>query len=288
MHTDDMKPERVVILGAAGFVGSTIKEKLNCLKIPLLGTTRDEIDLCSENASDKLIEILRPSDTLLFISAKAPVKNEEMLIENIRMAKAVCKAVRTVNVSHLIYISSDAVYTDSDKPLSERSPAEPASLHGAMHLTREIMLKNAFTGPLCVLRPTLIFGDKDPHNGYGPNSFLRLAITGKDLKLFGEGEERRDHVWIEDVAEVAVKSIQHKSVGTLNIATGRLLSFYEIADIILAKTETKAKIVTSERVGAMPHNGYRAFDISDMRVAFPDFKYHTLEQWLDSSTLINN
>ncbi len=288
LNTVNQNPERVVILGAAGFVGSTIKENLNRLNIPLLAVSREDIDLCTEDASEKLIKILKPSDTLLFISAKAPVKNEMMLIENIKMAKAVCSALRTINVSHLVYISSDAVYADSDKPLSEKSAAEPASLHGAMHLTREIMLKNAFTGPLCVLRPTLIFGDKDPHNGYGPNSFLRLAVSGKDLRLFGEGEERRDHVWIEDVAEVAVKSILHKSVGTLNIATGRLLSFNEIAKTILTKVEASSQITTSDRVGPMPHNGYRAFDITDMHIAFPDFKYHTLEQWLESSTLIDN
>ena len=47
---------------------------------------------------------------------------------------------------------------------------------------------------LAILRPTLIYGAGDPHNGYGPNRFRRLAATGKPIILFGEGEERRDHV----------------------------------------------------------------------------------------------
>ena len=37
------------------------------------------------------------------------------------------------------------------------------------------MLANAWHGSLCFLRPTLIYGSKDPHNGYGPNRFMRQA-----------------------------------------------------------------------------------------------------------------
>jgi nucleoside-diphosphate-sugar epimerase len=37
----------------------------------------------------------------------------------------------------------------------------------------------------------------DPHNGYGPNRFRRLAAGGEEIVLFGEGEERRDHVQVE-------------------------------------------------------------------------------------------
>jgi len=38
-----------------------------------------------------------------------------------------------------------------------------------MHLTREMILKNKFNKILCILRPTLIYGPGDSHNGYGPN-----------------------------------------------------------------------------------------------------------------------
>ena len=52
------------------------------------------------------------------------------------------------------------------------------------------------------MRPTLIYGKKDPHNGYGPNKFLRKISSNQNIDLFGKGEERRDHVYIEDVVEV--------------------------------------------------------------------------------------
>ena len=120
-------------------------------------------------------------------SAKAPVKNPAMLLENLRMAEVACAALQRSPVAHLIYISSDAVYKDSPQPLSEDSCAEPGSLHGIMHLAREVMLRSVHAGPLAVIRPTLVYGLEDPHNGYGPNRFRRLAAAGNEIVLFGQG-----------------------------------------------------------------------------------------------------
>src|SRR5258708_20458707 len=71
-------------------------------------------------------------------------------------------------------------------------------MHGIMHLARELMLNATVKAPLAVVRSTLIYGEGDPHNGYGPNRFRRLAAAGQEIVLFGEGEERRDHVLIDD------------------------------------------------------------------------------------------
>ena len=180
------QPNRVVILGSAGFVGSACCKRLQSQGITVLSVPRTELDLTQPHASETLAGLLNPEDTLLFVSAKAPVKNEAMLIENLQMGKAVCEALQKSSVKHVIYISSDAVYADSDSPLSEHSCAQPGSLHGVMHLTREVMLVNAWQGPLCFLRPTLIYGSGDPHNGYGPNRFMRQAKKGEDIFIFGE------------------------------------------------------------------------------------------------------
>ena len=65
-----------------------------------------------------------------------------------------------------------------------------------------VLLKiNGLTG--ANLRPTLIYGTDDPHNSYGPNSFYRLATKNEDIVLYGEGEELRDHVHIDDVSTLA-------------------------------------------------------------------------------------
>ena len=274
------KPKRVVVLGAAGFVAAACCSQIESLGVTILALPRTELDLNAPNAGELLANILKPDDSLLFVAAKAPVKTELMLIENVQMASAVCEALKESPVRHLVYISSDAIYADSDAPLNEDSCAQPRSLHGIMHLTREVMLSNAYQGPLCLLRPTLIYGSGDPHNGYGPNRFIRQAKNGEVIPLFGEGEERRDHVWIEDVAELTCRVLYHQSTGTLNIATGNVVSFREIAEHAKHLFSSKSKVILSKRSGPMPHNGYRAFDPAVTSTAFPDFNYMPLSEGL--------
>ena len=275
-----LSPGRVVIVGAGGFVGAAAADRLIAREIEVIALTRQEIDLLSGGAPGQLAEILRDTDTLLFIAAQAPVKNNAMLIDNLRMSAAVCAAISSISVTHVIYVSSDAVYADSDSPLNEISCAQPASLHGIMHLAREVMLAEACKAPLCILRPTLIYGANDPHNGYGPNRFRRLAQRGEELALFGAGEEQRDHVYIDDVAEIILRCVVHKSQGILNIATGTVTSFLDVAKKATELTRNTIAIKNLERSGPMPHRGYRAFDPSATALAFPDFCYTPLETGL--------
>lgn len=280
VNTPPADPDRVVVLGAGGFVGAATIALLQSRKIPTLALGRRQLDLLAPGAADRLCELLLPTDSLVVISAQAPCKNPAMLLDNVRMMGAVCAALERTRVAHVIYISSDAVYRDSKTPLNEQSCAEPGSLHGAMHLAREIMLKSIVSAPLAILRPTLIYGAADPHNGYGPNRFRRLAAAGQDIVLFGEGEEQRDHVLIDDVAQLIERSLRHRSRGTLNVAAGEVHSFRRIAEWIAALSGHPVPIRGTPRQGAMPHGGYRAFDASATGAAFPDFRYTRLPDGL--------
>ena len=280
LNTESILPTRVVILGAGGFVSSAAQRRLEAQNVPVLALTQAMLDLTHKDAGARLANLLRTDDALLFVAAKAPVKSEAMLIENLRICESVCEALKKAPVNQLIYISSDAVYADSDKPLTERSCAQPGSLHGVMHLAREVMLANAWQGQLCFLRPTLIYGKDDPHNGYGPNRFLRLTAMREEIVLFGEGEERRDHVWVEDVAEIVSRVLFYRSTGILNIATGEVVSFREIAGQVALLSARPTKIKGTPRVGPMPHNGYRAFNNASSYSAFPDFRYLPISEGL--------
>jgi nucleoside-diphosphate-sugar epimerase len=276
-------PSRVVVIGAKGFVGGAVVARLAKERIPTLALSRGEVDLLHPGAAEKLVGLLRPTDSVVAVSALAPVKNTRMLADNLRMVLAMVEALAKVPVAHLVNISSDAIYADGPLPLTEVSPAAPTSLHGAMHLARELACRAEVKAPQAHLRPTLIYGASDPHNGYGPNRFRRLAAEGKDIVLFGEGEERRDHVYIEDVAEVIARVLKQKSVGALNIATGEVHSFRDLAEQAVAISGRRAAIKGSPRVGPMPHGGYRPFDIAACRKAFPDFKYTALHEGLKKS-----
>jgi nucleoside-diphosphate-sugar epimerase len=276
LNSSARMPRRVVILGAQGFVGAASARLLAANDVPVLSLGRAEADLLATGTASRLSQELRPDDAVVVISARAPCKDAAMLVDNVRMIECVCQALATASVSHVLYISSDAVYRDSRAPLTEDSCAEPNSLHGAMHLAREVMLKSVLTAPLAILRPTLLYGAADPHNGYGPNRFRRLAAAGQEIVLFGEGEEQRDHVLIDDVAEIVRRVLMHRSRGVLNVATGSVHSFRDIAERIAAMYDPAVPVRGSLRQGPMPHGGYRPFDSTASRQAFPDFRYTDL------------
>ncbi|HXC79271.1 MAG TPA: NAD(P)-dependent oxidoreductase [Candidatus Acidoferrum sp.] len=279
-----MCPARTVILGAAGFIGRAILGELLADGCSAVGVDRTKVDLLSPDASGRLAELLRGEDALVFVAARAPCKDVAMLVENLVMARAVCDALTRRPVAHVVYISSDAVYRDSAEPLTEASCAEPASLHGAMHLAREVALKSAFPGPLAMIRPTLVYGTDDPHNGYGPNRFRRLAAAGQDIVLFGEGEERRDHVAVKDIARLASLILRHRSAGIANAVSGDTVSFRELAEFTANAFSPGVAVRTTPRQGPMPHGGYRPFDNRAVLKAFPQFRF---TPWQDGLRELN-
>ena len=273
-------PERIVVIGSGGFVGGALVRRLAHANVPTLALSRAEVDLLAVDGATTLGSLLRPTDAVVAVAAIAPVKNSRMLADNLQLVTTIIEALDKVKVAHVINISSDAVYADGPLPLTENSPLAPTSLHGAMHLARELAFGAEANAPLANLRPTLIYGPSDPHNGYGPNRFRRLAEQGKDIVLFGEGEARRDHVYVDDVAELITQVLQHKSVGALNIVTGHVHSFMEIAKAVVAISGKPIAVKPSPRIGPMPHNGHRPFDTAVCQHAFPEFRYTLLREGL--------
>lgn len=280
LNTTPQAPKRVVVVGSNGFVGGTIADLLERHKVLVLRVTRADVDLLASDADARLARLLQAGDSLVAASAMAPCKNAEMLKHNVVLALAIVKAAKTANLAHVLNIGSDAIYADSETPLTEASVTAPDSMHGVMHLARETMFRGEVFAPTAFLRPTLIYGARDPHNGYGPNRFRRLAAEGKPIILFGEGEERRDHVSVDNVAELARQIIFHRSVGILNAATGTVTSFGDIARLAIKIAGTNTPIQTCPRSGRMPHNGLRSFDGAGTKAAFPDFSYTSLEAGL--------
>jgi len=269
-------PPRTVIVGARGFVGDAIAQGLRAAGAPVLALTREQVDLLTPDAADVLQSLLQPHDAVVVAAARAPCKDLAMLIDNMIMTKTMLAAFTRVPLSHVVNVSSDAVYADEPIPISESTPAAPTTLHGAMHLAREIAFAAELKPPLAMLRPSLLYGADDPHNGYGPNRFRRQANAGEDILLFGEGEERRDHVLVDDLAEIAVRVLARRSSGVLNVATGTVHSFRAVAEQVVAVAPRKVAIGSRPRQGPMPHKGYRPFDIAACRVAFPDFSFTPL------------
>jgi len=280
---DSYEIERVLVIGKSGFVGSELLLSLEAIGIKAIGIGREDVDLTSPLAVPYLADMVRDLDIVVFASADVPVKSLEQFERNLSMLRNFLDGIKGKKLSQLVYISSDGVFADSQQPLTENSPRGAENLHGLMHTVREVALENSeFKGILCIARPTIIYGSKDPHNSYGPCSFMRLANRAEDIVLFGNGEEERDFIHISDVAAIITNIIQNRTAGAFNLATGQVHSFFEIAALIQEITNSRSLVVCKPRVGAMPHNGYRPFDIANIKLAFPEFSPITLKNGLNS------
>jgi Nucleoside-diphosphate-sugar epimerases len=207
---------RIVIIGSSGIISSNLQKKFIKSNYKFITLGRNKINLKKKNSYKLLNKKVKNEDIIIFISAEAPAKNIQMFLNNIMICNNICRALKNKSFSKLIYISSDAVYSDIKGKINEKTKTFPGSIHGMMHLTREIQLKINFDNKICILRPTLIYGPGDTHSGYGPNKFLKLAKKNQDIILFGKGEEKRDHIYIDDLIERLIECIKkNKKLGYL-------------------------------------------------------------------------
>jgi nucleoside-diphosphate-sugar epimerase len=272
-------PLRVVVLGAAGFIGRALLETLARQGIPAAGIGRTDVDLAAEGAGDRLAGMLRPGDAVVMLAAITPDKGRglEPFIRNIAAGASVARALEGTTPDHVVYVSSDAVYPMTTGLITEESCAQPADLYGMMHLAREVVLSTATSAPVAILRPTLVYGAGDTHNSYGPNRLRRMAGRDRKVTLFGEGEEMRDHIALEDLIALLVLTLRHRSAGVLNLATGQSISYLELARKVAACFDEPVEIAVTPRQTPVTH---RHFDVSGLQRAFPDFRPTPLDEGL--------
>ena len=277
---------KIVVLGASGFIGKALCNDLTRKNKNFLGYSSTECNLLYNEAVYKLNDVINNDDIIVFISALAPCKDNDMYKKNLTMLSNLINAVKNIKLKHIIYISSDAVYEDSNDLINEQYNKTSANFHAKMHNERENVITkycNLENINLTILRPTLVYGPGDTHNGYGPNKFIRDLNNNKNIILFGKGEEKRDHIYIKDVVSAITISIEKNIIGNFTIATGNVISFLDIAKIVCkVKNVSESMIKFKERNGPMPHNGYRAFDVSSFKKR-TNLKYLEIEEGIRSS-----
>ena len=257
--------KRIVLFGSNGFVSSSIKKYLKKVKYNFIVLGSKRYDLTNLKNIKKINKILSNDDIILFTSSIAPSKTFQEFNKNITMSLNMIKAIGEKKINKFVYLSSDAVYKDTKSPINEKTEAVPTTLHGLMHVTRERIFSSFFCKKMLVVRPTLIYGENDPHNGYGPNSFIRLAKKNLNIKLFGKGEERRDHININTVVILILDLIKKDKFGVFNLCSGSVISFNNLAKKIIKIIGSKSKIIYTKRVGPMHHLGLRQFDIKKLK-----------------------
>ena len=131
--------------------------------------------------------------------------------------------------------------------------------------------------PLGIFRLCGVYGAGDTHNSYGPNRFFRAALKDRKITLFGNGEETRDPVYIEDVSRLLTLCLLHRSTGILNGVSGTAITFHDLAAKIARLCGPSVQIESLSRGTPITH---RHYDVTGRIKAFPSFSPTPLDDGL--------
>lgn len=242
----------IVILGSTGFVGKSLSNYLAEQKIPFIGISSKDIDLTRDSSVKKLTRIFNSKTTLVFASSIVREKgdNFENMQKNIDMAKNISEAIQRKPIKKLIFISSIDVYGKPKDVITERTLTDPQTPYGISKLTSEQILKVAaqkLAIPFLILRLGGIYGSGQLSNKYGPNSFINDIVEKKSVNIYGDGLEKRDLVFVNDLCKIILELATNNSTGILNIATGQQYSFKSIAKILEIIIGEKIKVNRQKR-----------------------------------------
>lgn len=162
----------------------------------------------------------------------------------------------------VIYASSAAVYGNplSSEPLSENSPTRPLTAYGADKLGCElhaVVAGNIHKVPTCGLRFFNVYGQRqDPRSPYSGviSIFANRVLSGEKITIFGDGEQTRDFIYVDDVLRYLIVALSHASCASpvFNVCTGKGTSINQLA-------QTAIKV--SSKPGSIEHASVREGDI---------------------------
>jgi UDP-glucose 4-epimerase len=134
--------------------------------------------------------------------------------------------------------------------------------------------------PLLTLRITGVYGPGDPHASYGPNAFARSLARDRSVRLFGAGEEERDHVFVGDAAAVAAGLLRAGATGVYNLATGQSHSFADVVKTLRDLVPYEVEVASVARKSPITH---RRFDVARLRAALPGVRFTPLADGLTAT-----
>jgi UDP-glucose 4-epimerase len=268
--------ERALVTGAAGFAGGHLWRRLLADGVDATGldvapSRRGvpagarfiETDIRDAEAVRRAVREARPdvvyhlaAQASVVVSMREPVLDVETnVLGSIHLAQAAIEA----GARRFVFFSTGGALFGAPEtiPVTEDTPARPFSVYGASKLAAERYLE-LLCAPtsleLSVVRPGNIYGPwQDPHGEAGVVAiFAQRMLAGEPVTIFGDGSQRRDYVFIDDVVEAAVLSAQRQP-GTCLIGTGVATSTREVFDAIAAAAHyERPPVFGPERPGDIP------------------------------------
>ncbi len=233
---------RVLVTGAAGFIGYHLSERLlgegdevvgldnlNDYYDPKLKEARLKrlqqqkafrflrVDLGDRTGVEKIWKEIRP-EVVVHLAAQAGVRYSlthphAYAKSNLEGMLDVLEACRAEKTGHLIFASSSSVYgLNQSMPFSERDNVDhPVSLYAATKKSNELMAHcyaHLYGIPCTGLRFFTVYGPWGrPDMAY--YQFTQKILEGKEIELYGDGKMQRDFTYVDDIVEGVVRLTRH-------------------------------------------------------------------------------
>ncbi len=260
---------KILVTGGAGFIGSHLVEKLLDLgaEVTVIDTMlcgnkiahlqgRKNLSVHELDVNDipGIKPLFKGQDMVFHLAAVVGVEetqDEPVKLLNVEVVgTSVIIALAAENkVKRFIFASSSEVYGDSAKPMVEEGPYNPKSTYALTKLVGEHFCA-AYYQKFALEYTALRY-----FNSYGPRQderfvlsrFVKRALAGQELYVYGDGKQTRDFTYIDDTVSVTllVSIMKEGACQTLNVGTGQALSIIDLAKLVLKHTGLTDKVKIS-------------------------------------------
>jgi len=141
------------------------------------------------------------------------------------------------NVEHFLFFSSSMVYGNfMSDAVTEETQCDPLGIYGALKFAGEKMViayNQVFDLPYTIIRPSALYGERCVSRRVG-QIFIENAIQGTGVTVFGDGSDRLDFTYIQDLVGGVVNAIENEGSHNeiFNLTYGSACSISEMAQII--------------------------------------------------------
>ena len=280
-----LEDKRILVTGAAGFIGSNLTNKLIELGAEVIGIDNlfnGSLDNLEDVLKDKnfkfkkgdirdltfLLDVFEDIDILYHEAAFTSVPQSILMPEscndvNVNGTLNILNAARKMDVEKIIFASSASVYGDlPELPKREDMNCLPISPYGVSKMTCEAYMQvyHQIYGLKTVsLRYFNVFGPRQKDSPYSGVIAIWLGrlINNKDLIIYGDGEQSRDFTYVKDVIQANILTAEYDIKGEiLNIGANSPINLTDLAKLFFEITnrEDLELIYTDPRPGDILHS----------------------------------
>lgn len=211
----------ITIIGGSGFVGSFLIRELKDFSVSNLDKKSspffDDISIKGDIRNFSEIKIPKNTETVVLLAAehRDDVTPTSLYYDvNLKGTKNVLRAMDNAGVKNIIFTSSVAIYGLNKNNPDENHPEDPFNHYGKSKWLAELAIKewfnnNSFGKSVTIIRPTVIFGERNRGNVY---NLLKQISTGKFI-MIGKGLNKKSMAYVGNVVAFIKDRIKKREIG---------------------------------------------------------------------------